>query len=135
MRPVHQTRHGWPDGNCLMACVASVMELPLEACPDLGSADGEEGHADWGIMRAFAQDRGYALCWWDGRPPAGYSIVSLMQPNGIPHACVALDGTIVHNPVQGAPLEFPATVRGYVAFVLLAPASAPGGSKEEDSDG
>jgi len=33
VKPVKQTRTG-PKGNCFQACVASVLELPLEAIPD-----------------------------------------------------------------------------------------------------
>ena len=40
MKPVKQTRTG-SNGNCFQACVASVLELPLEAVPDFCNG------ADW----------------------------------------------------------------------------------------
>lgn len=119
MKPVYQTRNGWPHGNCLMASVASVLELDLATCPDLAVAEAA-GRDHWDVMREFVQQHGHDAAWLDGPPPKGYAVVSLMQPSGTAHACVALDGRIVHNPLAGAPLDFPATVRGYIAFVPLA---------------
>lgn len=33
MKPVDQTTFGAPHGNCLMACVASILEVPLDSLP------------------------------------------------------------------------------------------------------
>lgn len=138
MKPVFQTRHGWPDGNCLMASLASIFAVTLEECPDLGPANVEYGPDYWKEIQGFARARGMEPVWIErertvAAPPAGYAIVSVMQPNGIPHACVSLDGRIVHNPVAGAPLDFPATVRGYIAFVPLR-SDAPGGPTPEATE-
>lgn len=37
MKPVFQTRHGIEDGNCLAACLASILEVPLEKIDFVGS--------------------------------------------------------------------------------------------------
>lgn len=34
MKKVHQSRSGIPHGDCTRACIASVLELPLEEVPD-----------------------------------------------------------------------------------------------------
>jgi len=34
MKPVDQTLFGWPSGNCFAACVASILELPLDEVPN-----------------------------------------------------------------------------------------------------
>ena len=36
MKPVDQTRTGVPYGNCMEACFASLLEVPLLEVPDLG---------------------------------------------------------------------------------------------------
>ena len=35
MIPVDQTKFGKPDGDCFAACIASVLEVPLESLPNL----------------------------------------------------------------------------------------------------
>ena len=30
MTPVYQTRHGSPDGNCIAACVTTILDKPIE---------------------------------------------------------------------------------------------------------
>ena len=35
MKSVDQTKFGYPEGNCLMACVASILEVGLDDLPDL----------------------------------------------------------------------------------------------------
>ena len=34
MKPVYQTRFGGGNGNCLLACVASILHRPIESIPD-----------------------------------------------------------------------------------------------------
>lgn len=34
MKPVDQTTFGMPEGNCFAACVASVLEVPLDSVPN-----------------------------------------------------------------------------------------------------
>lgn len=34
MKPVDQTRFGKPHGNCMQACIASILEVPLSEVPD-----------------------------------------------------------------------------------------------------
>ena len=121
MQLVYQTRPGWPDGNCLMASVATVLGVTLEECPDLGTAT-LEGDNYWQVLQGFVRRHGLEAVWIGAGSgaPRGYSVVSVMQPNGTAHACVAIEGNIVHNPTRGAPLEFPHTVTGYIAFIPLA---------------
>lgn len=47
MKPVTQTKFGDPEGNCLMACVASIVEVPIDECPPLVTNDDPEGHGWW----------------------------------------------------------------------------------------
>lgn len=93
-------------GNCCAAALASVLEIPLSetfdgdpeacACPD--SVDF------WNSLRSWLLARN--LMWASvSLPPLGYSIAvgpspRLKAPDGkaIPHACVALNGELVHDP-------------------------------------
>ena len=50
MKPVDQTLFGEGRGNCLPACIASVLELPLEAVPHFVLED------DWvGALQTFLE--------------------------------------------------------------------------------
>lgn len=39
MEPVFQTMHGEKHGNCFAACIASLLEIPLEDVPQFGDND------------------------------------------------------------------------------------------------
>lgn len=91
MKPVDQTVSSHINGNCLEACVASILEVPLSDVPDVN------GNPDWlDVMATFLAARGYAFLYaphWPGMRPRGYHIASDRY-----HATVALDGRIVHCP-------------------------------------
>jgi hypothetical protein len=105
MRPVVQTTFGYPLGNCYAACVASLLEIPLESCPVIPAG------ADWnGIWDAWFAARGIArVCFslGDGSwVPKGYAILSGISPRvmfdenneRVHHCCVGLNGELVHDP-------------------------------------
>ena len=93
MRPVDQTGYGVSDGNCLSACLASILEFPIVAVPRFVSVDAR--------LHRWLADRGLsASVFPPDSAPAGYSIA--VGPSrrfaGLMHACVAYDGAIVHDP-------------------------------------
>jgi hypothetical protein len=109
MIPVMQTRDGWPHGNCWMAALASILEVPLESLPDLyeeGTRRGDPEAWWWGIALEVAEQHGVLLehvSPGDGRYPGlgfppGYAIACIPSPGVTGHAVVALDGAIVHDP-------------------------------------
>ncbi len=96
MKPVDQTIYGWPNGNCLSACVASILEMPTEAVPLSGN--GEDW---WPRLLGWLVDRGLSATKIEGRsPPRGYAIAFGPSPRlpGQGHTCVAYDGAVVHDP-------------------------------------
>lgn len=92
MKKVEQTRTG-ADGNCLNACIASILELPLDDVPEFGD--------DWLTeLNDFLRSRGlsYRRIPVDGAKPSGYGTIEGVSPRGGLHACVALDGELVWDP-------------------------------------
>lgn len=92
MIPVNQTRHGI-GGNCFAACVASILEKPLDFIDPLilGSDD------DWLVpLNDFLRCDGISLVFLeakDGVMPIRssipfYCIISVVTNNGIQHAVV-----------------------------------------------
>lgn len=108
MKPVDQTEFGGPDGvkrgNCLMASLASILEVPLDTMPILNNA-----HDDgtwWDLLQIACADNGHTAIYWTnggGEYPAfkpyGYHIACGPSPRGdFGHSVVALDGVTVHDP-------------------------------------
>jgi hypothetical protein len=94
VRPVDQTTYGINDGNCFSACLASILEMPLEEVPSfLGPY--------WDNFLPWLAARGLSASLYrrDYVPP-GYSIAGGPSKRfaGRMHACVAYDGIVVHDP-------------------------------------
>ncbi len=96
MRPVDQTTYGPYDGNCFSACLASILEIPIDEVPlFLG--------AYWDGFLPWLREHGLWVSFYrrsERRVPLGYSIAGgrSMRFAGRMHACVAYDGMIVHDP-------------------------------------
>ena len=140
MKPVDQTRFGYPKSNCFAACVASLLEISIEDVPDLGDWNG-----DWTRpLNRWLAGRGLGYVEFDTSektpyyrlPRKLYAILSGRSPRHLKtvedkpvhHSVIGLvdDGwhfNIVHDPHPSRDgLEGP--VRG-VAFILqLDPAAA-----------
>lgn len=91
MIPVVQSRTG-ADGNCLNACIASILELPLKAVPELGE--------DWlGDLNRFLARHGLRYRRVPMyKKPSGWSTIEGVSPRGGLHACVAKDGELAWDP-------------------------------------
>jgi hypothetical protein len=88
---VVQTRTG-DDGNCLNACIASILELPLKAVPEFGE-DWQEDLNDFLSTKGLRYRRVPMY-----KKPSGYSTIEGISPRGGLHACVALDGELAWDP-------------------------------------
>ena len=97
MKPVDQDRFGAGTGNCFSACVASILELPLSEVPFFMSPEDW-----WPPFVEWCAARGWEAAFHYGTEykPLGYSIAGGLSPRfeGCGHACVALDGNVVHDP-------------------------------------
>ena len=98
MKPVDQSRVSYEDGDCLRACIASVLELPLADVPEY-SDDREMGprYSEWLgrfnlSLMCIRLDPGNAIS-------PGYHLIEGLSRNGKDyHVAVGLDGKIVHDP-------------------------------------
>jgi hypothetical protein len=109
MIPVMQTRFGNEEGNCFAASIASVLELPLHALPELSST--KEG--SWfPILWDFLTKRGltFSGTLYDvekilnyDRGIKGYYVVAGESPRGHArgHAVVYYKGKLAHDPYPG----------------------------------
>lgn len=119
MIKVTQTVFGYPDGNCFAACVASIMELPLEEMPSIAGREFNQVWSQWLAERDLA----FALVPSDGAWIKGYCIAWGNSPRGgldkfdrpVTHAVVCRDLHLVHDPHPSG--EFlDGAVQGY--FIL-----------------
>jgi hypothetical protein len=98
MIPVDQTQlHGGKTkGNCLRACLASILEIDIEAMPHF-EEKGEYWFTD--LRRWMRKFNGKTVHVFPGTfKPEGYCLAAGMSPRNIYHCVVCLDGEIVHDP-------------------------------------
>lgn len=108
MKPVDQTAFGFPGGNCFSACVASLLELPLDDVPYFMGDEIEESDpgAWWKRFLDWLRPRGWwAVCFElkdDWRPPGLHLLsgVSPRRPGSKWHHTVVAGpgGEVVHDP-------------------------------------
>lgn len=101
VKPVEQTVLGWPNGNCFSACVASILEIPLDTVPAYQCDLADDGW--WARWVAWFEEHGYRAVWRlhtkEEPAPRGYAILGAKSPRGqFTHAVVCLDGEIVWDP-------------------------------------
>ena len=97
MQAIDQTTFGEGLGNCFSACVASILELPIDDVPFFGADE-----LWWTRFSEWLEARNlYAVCLKHraGRAPVGYHILSGKSPRGeFLHSVVAKGEDIVHDP-------------------------------------
>lgn len=108
MTPVMQSKLYAPDaihnGNCLAACLASLLDLPLWMVPPFedmfGRSDWNERIDDW-LLRMFSRRRvrtdGHVV---DGLPE--FYIASGLSPRGVRHSVIYRAGSLAHDPHPSA---------------------------------
>jgi hypothetical protein len=94
--PVDQTTYGPGRGNCFSACIASILEIPIACVPLFLGINSQSRLQRWLAARGLS-----ATLYRSARyVPPGYSIATGASPRhvGWMHACVAYDGSVVHDP-------------------------------------
>lgn len=120
MKPVHQTQFYVPPkgeggdplkvGNCMAACVASVLELDLDDVPNFAANPPD---TYWLSFIEWLMERGwYAVCFEGTFPYPGYYMVSGDSPRGdFKHLVVYCDDELAHDPhpsgdgLRGDPID------------------------------
>lgn len=95
MIPKVQTRTGTPNGNCMAACLASVLETQI---PEFGvNVTDDEFYAN---MAEWLAEQGYRYRERpvSGTKPKGYHLILGISPRGGRHAIVGKDGEPVWDP-------------------------------------
>lgn len=98
MIPVTQTEVGPtnPRANCLMACVASILEVELHELPDVYELEQQGRHWFEILTDVLAK---YQLRPVEGGPRDSYHIGVGPSPRGpVPHAVVMIGEAIAHDP-------------------------------------
>jgi hypothetical protein len=128
VKPVYQTKsgdgsNGTPHGNCVAACYASLLEIPIEDVPEL--SDPAVAPNQYRAEQAWLATRGLSIVHIradEGQVMPGvmsdapFYMLSGISPRGFGHRVIARDGEIVHDPhPEGGGLKH------VIAFVLLLP--------------
>lgn len=91
-------------GDCMRACVASVLDLDPDYVPHfvqyVEHPSGTDSHLWWWALVGFLH-----VCGWDARyeedaddPPKGWALADGISPRGHAHVVVAYDGEVVYDP-------------------------------------
>ena len=100
MIPVLQTRLTGPKANCFVACLASILELPIERVPDFYEigADGKEAMTE---VQRWLINRGLQLVALKAPThllPMAHLIAEGPSPRGRKHAMVYFGANPIHDP-------------------------------------
>lgn len=104
MKPVDQTTFGVPGGNCFSACVASLLEMPIDDVPYfMGDCDEDGGGGDWfDRFTEWLRGHGFYPVCLENYVPDGLHILSGKSPRHPEtqtlHSVVANGAAIVHDP-------------------------------------
>lgn len=110
MKPVDQTVFGEGKGNCFAACVASILEIPLEEVPNFCGLHPEPDGTWYREFLRWLSERGLAAMTqqFPGDPDSFMSWVRTCAPNipwiaGGPtdrglHCCVYVGDRLAHDP-------------------------------------
>jgi len=85
------------NGNCLAACVATMLQVPISMVPEFEDMGDDHFHS---IIEFVASQR-LRLTYHPGsQPPAGFSIGTVNSPRfpGLRHAVICHDGKVRHDP-------------------------------------
>jgi hypothetical protein len=101
--PVHQTKSGHGNGNCTAACLASILEMPLENVLDVSDLwFGGQWSLGWEALQEWLGLVGLRIFQErvDGEPawvPWGYWIATTQEGETL-HATVWHGNELVHDP-------------------------------------
>lgn len=127
MKPIQQTIFEPPHGNCLQACVASLLEVPLEEIPnftDWMNWDDYDDNSWWTKYEDFMEQFGLQPIGIDPngnwKPRGWHMIVGKSPRHDCDHVIVAYNGEPEHDPYPGGNCELQSKA-AYEFFVVVNP--------------
>lgn len=109
MTPVDQTRFGHGAGNCLAACVASLLDLPITEVFDIPAGGKDPDY--WSIVDGWLKERGLGLAYVDIRKHDSDELAASVRipwgshymawgpsPRGLEHSVIHCKGQLAHDP-------------------------------------
>jgi hypothetical protein len=95
MKPVEQRVVSPDAGDCFSACIASILELPLERVPTIHGDNSWDRWMDW-----FEAANASLVLLDSNPPPPGYAIRSILSYafEARTHAVVSFNGVVVWDP-------------------------------------
>lgn len=128
MKPVQQTIFGQKKGNCLPACIASILEIPIDDLPNFCAKKGTNWITDtaewlhlhgWSMFyfslnpRRKRKDGRVNADWHFNIPRDALYIAGGKSPRGNwNHACIYRDNELIHDPhpdgtgLVGNPIDY-----------------------------
>jgi hypothetical protein len=111
MIPVFQTIVG-PGGNCLSACLASILEIDIAGVPNFCAVDHENWLLDcakwlrdrfylWPIMFSVTDDDAGERTKEYLAISGGYYLAGVKSERGLKHQVVYRNGKLAHDPYPG----------------------------------
>lgn len=110
MKPVTQTRFGWPGGNCVAASYATILGMPIDAVPRFDPGSGAIGEEQGRRERAWLRSIGLGLVEISTDPEESLSqevldcippiehLMSGISPRGYGHRVVGIGGRVAFDP-------------------------------------
>jgi hypothetical protein len=122
MIPVEQTKLTYPDGNCMSACLASILELTLDEVPCYVGDGWLEKYNQWlASFNLTMVNLTYTSAEGEPWAPMGYSILAADSPRGEwLHAVVCHNGEVVWDPHPQREMGLK-TKREWTVFLVLDP--------------
>ena len=123
MKPVYQTRFGYPEGNCHAAALASVLEIPIEEIPNFGIDDDWYDHfVRYMVSHHALQPIDFIIpknVVHDLWVPQGYHLINGTSSRGLEHSVVGFMGEMEFDPhPDDSGLE---EIDSYTIFAVLGP--------------
>lgn len=99
------------NGNCLAACIASLLELPITEVPNVEVLfDADNPTFYYSTLQIWLKSKGYQIkednrfkiFHWGGaiepETTDKYYLVTGVSPRGVKHVCIYKNGKLVHDP-------------------------------------
>lgn len=123
MKPVDQTKFGYPGGNCYAAALASILEIALIDIPEFGVDDGwYDKFSRYMVSHHALQPLDLdvkSLPEW--ATPRGFHLINGKSPRiNARHTVVGFNGEPIHDPYPGGSCEL-VSIQSYTVFIVLDP--------------